>query len=369
MIIRNLRNANTALIFIFLIIAGLYVGASILIPITFAIFFATLILPVCNYFMQKTGLGRILSSFLSTLILMVGVGLVFFLLIQQLGIFMNDLVDRKEEIQDYLNFIQEEVMESTGFTLEQQEAMFRDRLSQILQVTQKFISGLLTDVLGIVLKFLLILIYVFLFLINRDKIKKFIMEYVDNDQKEEAELILNGTKKVAHKYLWGRIQVMLILGLMYIITFTAYGLEHTALLVIFGVIITIIPYIGPFISGLVPILFMIVFGGSTFEVVSFAIIIVIIQLIESYVLEPLIIGAEVKQSPLFIILAIVLGGALWGSAGLILFVPIFGILKIIFDHTTELKPLGYLIGYERDGSDAKSGKGFFAQIKEKFKNS
>jgi predicted PurR-regulated permease PerM len=48
----------------------------------------------------------------------------------------------------------------------------------------------------------------------------------------------------------------------------------------------------------------------------------IIQLIESYVLEPVIIGSEVQQSPLFVIIAIILGGAIWGAAGLILFVPI-----------------------------------------------
>lgn len=367
MVIRNLRKTNTALIFIFLIIAGLYLGSSILIPITFAIFFATLILPVSNFLERKTGAGRILSSFLSTFILMIGVGVVFFFLFQQLGIFMNDLVDRKNEIQEYLVLVRNEIMNSTGFTLEQQEDMFRDRLAQILQFTQKTVSSLLAGALGMVLKFLLILIYVFLFLINRDKFEKFIMEYVDQDQKEEADLILKDTKKVAHKYLWGRIQVMLILGIMYIITFTAYDLEHTTLLVIFGVIITIIPYIGPFISGLLPILFMIVFGGSTLEVISFSIIILIIQLIESYVLEPLIIGAEVKQSPLFIIFAIILGGAIWGAAGLILFVPIFGILKIIFDHTEELKPLGYLIGYERDGSDSKAGEGIFTKVKNKFK--
>lgn len=366
MVIKNLKKTNTALIFIFLVITALYVGSSILIPITFAIFFATLILPVSNFFERKAGLGRISSSFLSTFILLVGVGVVFYFLIQQLGIFMNDLVERKDEIQEYLVLIRNEIMQSTGFTLEQQEEVFRNRLDQILQFTQKFVSGVLTDVLGTVLKFLLILIYVFLFLINRDKFEKFIMDYVEQDHKEEADLILKDSKNVAHKYLWGRIQVMLILGILYIVTFTAYGLEHTALLVIFGVIITIIPYIGPLVSGLLPILFMIIFGGSTLEVVSFFIIILIIQLIESYVLEPLIIGAEVKQSPLFIIFAIILGGALWGAAGLILFVPIFGILKIFFDHTKGLKPLGYLIGFERDGSDSKSGEGIFTQIKKKF---
>jgi hypothetical protein len=42
---------------------------------------------------------------------------------------------------------------------------------------------------------------------------------------------------------------------------------------------------------------------------------------------------------------------------------IFGILKIIFDHSRELKPLGFLIGYERPGS----GEDFFEKLKKKIK--
>lgn len=156
---------------------------------------------------------------------------------------------------------------------------------------------------------------------------------------------------------------MTILAGMYLILFTAYDLRHTGLLILFGALITIIPYIGPFISGLLPIIFLIVFGGTSTEIISFTIIIAIIQLIESYVLEPLIIGSEVEQSPLFIILAILLGGILWGPAGLVLFVPIFSILKILFDHTKGMEPVGFLLGYERPGSN----EGLLDKIKNKFK--
>ena len=109
---------------------------------------------------------------------------------------------------------------------------------------------------------------------------------------------------------------------------------------------------------------MVIFGGSTLEIASFAIIVLIIQLIESYVLEPVIIGSEVQQSPLFVIIAVIVGGALWGAAGLILFVPLFGILKILFDHSGKLRPLGFLIGYERPGSKET----FIEKISKKFKN-
>lgn len=363
MVRRKLQKANTILLFCFLVIIGLYYGASFLIPLTFGIFFSTLVVPVSNFLERRAGMGRLLSSFISTFILLIGVGLVFFFLFQQLGIFANDLIDRKEEIRSYITVLQEQLVSVTGFSVQEQEEMVRDRLSEIMDFAQSLVSGIFTNVTSMILQFMLVLIYVFLLLINRDKFVKFIMKYVSEDKKGETSQILSETKKVAHKYLWGRLQVMLLLGIMYTITFYAYGLPHAFLLILFGVIITIIPYIGPLLSGILPILFMIIFGGSSLEVISFAIIVIIIQLIESYVLEPIIIGSEVEQSPLFVIIAIIIGGALWGAAGLVLFVPIFGILKIIFDHNKELKPIGFLIGYERPGA----GEGLLEKVKKKIK--
>lgn len=53
--------------------------------------------------------------------------------------------------------------------------------------------------------------------------------------------------------------------------------------------------------------------------IVFSIIIIVEQLIESYVLEPLIIGHEVRINPLSVIIAIVLGGMVWGLAGMVTF--------------------------------------------------
>lgn len=361
---KRLQKANTVLFFCFLVIVGLYYGATFLIPLAFAMFFAALIVPVSNFMENKWRLGRISSSLISTFILFIGIGLLIFFLFRQLGIFLADLIERKEEIRDYITLLQEQVTQSTGFSIYQQEELLRERLGFFFEAIQNIITNFLAGITGMFVNFLLVLIYVLLLLINRDKFVEFIMMYVSEGKREKTKEILNDTQKVANKYLWGRLQVMLLLAIMYTITFYAYGLEHASLLIVFGVIITIIPYIGPLLSGVLPVLFMIIFGGSTMEVVSFSIIVLIIQLIESYVAEPLIIGSEVHQSPLFVIIAIIIGGALWGIAGMILFVPIFGILKILFDNHPDLKPIGFLMGYKRPGS----GEDFFQKIKKKFKS-
>ena len=345
----KLGKINNVLLFCFLVIVAMYYGAPFLIPLTFGIFFTTLVLPLSNFFENKLNLGRFSSSFLSTLILFLVVGGLFFLLFMQLTMFFNDLLEKKDDIFLFIDSLQQQVADSTGYTLEQQEEMFKQRLSGWIEEAQSYVSSVISDFSDILISFLLMLIYVLLMLINRDKFLRFIMKYIPDENQENAKLVLGKVKTVANRYLWGRVKVMTVLAIMYTITFLAYDLEYAALLILFGVIVTIIPYVGPFLSGLFPIIFMLIMSDSSTEIISFTIIVLIIQLIESYVLEPLIIGSEVRQSPMFVIIAIVLGSTIWGVAGLILFVPLFGVIKIIFDHTPGLEPVGFLIGYESSG--------------------
>lgn len=360
----TIKRTNQVFIFVALLFAGLYYGSSLLIPLTFAVFFAALIIPFVNWLERTTGAGKPVSSFVGTLVIFLGVGILLFFFIQQLGVFLQDIIQSQDQILSYLRSLQVKAADVTGFSLQQQEKLLEEGIMQILNVTQSYVSGILTGITGILLNFLLVLILMFLVLLNRDKFEKFLMMYIEPEKQDEANDIITKTRKVAYKYLWGRIQVMTILAGMYLILFTAYDLRYTGLLILFGALVTIVPYIGPFISGTLPILFLIMFGGTSGEIISFTILIVIVQLIESYVLEPIIIGSEVEQSPLFIILAIVLGGILWGPAGFILFVPLFSIIKILFDHTRGLKPVGYLLGNERPNSK----ENLFEKIKKKFRN-
>lgn len=70
----------------------------------------------------------------------------------------------------------------------------------------------------------------------------------------------------------------------------------------------------------------------------------VIQMIQGWVLEPLILGPQVKRNPLFTIFALVLGELLWGISGMILAIPTIAIFKIVCDHIEPLKPYGSLIG-------------------------
>jgi predicted PurR-regulated permease PerM len=63
--------------------------------------------------------------------------------------------------------------------------------------------------------------------------------------------------------------------------------------------------------------------------------------------NPLVVGAEVNINPLFTIIGLVAGEAIWGIPGMILAIPLIGVTKIICDHIAMLKPYGYLLGQEK----------------------
>jgi predicted PurR-regulated permease PerM len=68
-----------------------------------------------------------------------------------------------------------------------------------------------------------------------------------------------------------------------------------------------------------------------------------------------VVGDKVNVNPLVTIVVVVIGSAVWGVAGMILSIPIAGILKIIFDASKQLEPLGYMLGEEDVSDDNEDG--------------
>jgi hypothetical protein len=83
------------------------------------------------------------------------------------------------------------------------------------------------------------------------------------------------------------------------------------------------------------------------------------QLLEANLLTPYITGSRIKLNPLATILVILLGNFIWGIPGMILFVPLFGMLKVVFDEIPQLHPYGYP-GQGRGGSGSGSVRGIGA---------
>ncbi len=340
----QLAQINRILIFILLILVFLYLGAPFLIPFIFGIFFAFLMVPLCNV-LEKIKIPRTLASLLSTLVVFIVFGGTLFLLITQINLFVSDMPDREDKIDSIIESTQNTIESITHLSLGEQDEILEERSGQIIEKIEPYVTGFFGDMFSMVFSFFMVLIYVFLLLLYREKIFDFLLMYISKNEEDSAKEILRKISKVAFHYLWGRVQVMILLGIMFFITFISFGLPYALLFSLFGAVITIIPYIGPLLSGLLPILFSFVFFDSLNKILFFSALVIVIQLLESYVLEPLILGKQVKLNALIVIVSIVMGGLMWGLAGMILFVPIFAIVKIISLSHPGLKPIGFLLGH------------------------
>ena len=122
-------------------------------------------------------------------------------------------------------------------------------------------------------------------------------------------------------------------------------------------------FVGNLTGTALTIAMSLVQGGDMNMVIGILLVYGFVQFIQTYLLEPLIVGAEVSINPLFTIVGLVAGEMLWGIPGMILAIPLMGITKIIFEHIEPLKPFAYLIGSD----EKKDDQSYFKKIKGWFK--
>jgi len=135
-----------------------------------------------------------------------------------------------------------------------------------------------------------------------------------------------------------------IIAILYSIGLSLVGIKNAVLLGAVAALLTLVPYIGTVLGGLLAV-FMALVTEDTFQpAIMAALVLFIIQTVDNYFIEPNIVGGEVHLDALSTILAILVGGLVWGPAGMILFIPMLAIAKIVFDHVETLKPFGFIVG-------------------------
>ena len=339
-----LNKANRLLLFLIAVYLVFYYLATFLIPFTFGIFLAMLVVPLTN-FLEDHKFNRVWSSLISTFSLFIILGVLSYLFIIQFSQFADQLPGIRADIETGIENLQEQIAAATGVPLEEQKEIIERRTRSLWMVIESQIAMFIGSILDFTLKFLLAFVYVFLLLLYRKKFTGFIIRiYSSREERENARDAINKISRVVYQYLLGRAQVMLALAVMYYVTFIIFGLPFALLFTLFGALITIIPYIGPLISGLLPVIFALIFFDSVSVKLTFIVILIIIHLVESYIFEPFFVGKEVKLNALEVVIAIILGGIIWGVAGMILFVPLTATIKIVSNHSEKLKPLGALLG-------------------------
>ena len=185
-------------------------------------------------------------------------------------------------------------------------------------------------------------LYTFLLLYYKDFFAEFLIRF-SSKNKEAVIHWVSDSSKVIQSYLIGIIRVTAIVAILAGLFFYLIGVKFFILFAAFIAIMNLIPYVGVFISSLFAILYVFLTTDTLFyPLLTFATLWGI-QLFENNVITPLVVGSKVKVNALAVIFAILIGGWLWGVSGMVLFIPLIGVLKITLERKDSLKPFGYLL--------------------------
>lgn len=340
--IRNNTVVVKNLLLLFLIFGGVHYAKAFLIPLSISGILATLFLPFCKWLEKKIPKG--LAVFVCLLTLLVVVITIGAFLGWQISELVNDIALIKQKTIDIFTKAQVYIIENLGISLIDQ--------TQLLKDEQPSVSGLLQMMLGsfvnLFTNFILILFYVFFLLYYRAHIKKFLLKLTakekKKEKKKEMEQVIYETTHISQQYLVGLSKIIGCLWVMYGIGFSILGVPNALFFAILCGLLEIVPFIGNFTGTTLTVLVTATHGASLPLLGGIVLTYGLVQFIQGWVLEPLILGPQVKINPLFTIIALVLGQLVWGISGIILAIPLTAIFKIICDHIEPLKPYGFLIG-------------------------
>ncbi len=340
----KLDRTNKLLLFAILISIILYFGKEFFVLITFSGLLAMLMTPVSNK-LENKGISRVFSSLISVFILIAVISAIVVLLSAQINNIGKELPQIQMRFEELVSDVQLWISNNLGVSSEH----LKDNATGALNNAGSILTGLVKGTFSFIGRFILVLVFTFLFVLQRDKYENFVVMLSPEDKRDETNEMINKISKIAQQYLTGRIIAAFIIGILYIIGFSIIGLKDGLILSAIAALVTIIPYVGALLGGLIPF-FMTFINGSFEQSLWVVIIISLVNVIDHYFIEPYIVGGSVSISPFFTILILILGGVIWGLAGIILFLPLLGILKIIFENVEGLQPYAYLIGDQRKTS-------------------
>jgi predicted PurR-regulated permease PerM len=380
----------------YFLFTGLVAAEAFLVPLITAMVLAFLVLPIANK-LERRGWNKALSTIVSALALLVVVAGFTLMLFQQIRGFTQDWDDIQEKLEERLvdlsKFLEENTplnnvsfnfgsggeknseedsrkddrdqgtqgenrrqQEQDGDEQEGDEQEEKDlKMEEAAQAVGEQVVTTVGAVFGLLGYFLITFVYIFFFIYFRGRFREFILRFFPHPRRREVNEIISKASVVSRRYLAGRLFLMVILAGLYFAGLALSGLENALFIALISAALSIIPIVGNFIGFFIAVLVSLLTNGELGQIVGISITFIIAQFIDTYILQPIVLGDRVDVHPFFIILTVILGNEVWGVMGMVLAIPLFAIITVVCRHVPALNPFGYLFS-KKDIDETEESK-------------
>ena len=361
----------SAVLLAVVIVAALYFGREVLVPIALAILLSFVLAPLVRI-LQKGRIPRSVSVIVAVLVafaLIVGLGTVIVAQINQLAADLPRYqATLREKIQSFRGLAAgsgtleraAEVLQDLGRELEKPRGGDRAETSVPgargpdrpipVEVRQpdpgamQTIASLLAPLIHPLASTGIVFIFVIFILIQREDLRNRLIRLAGVRDLQRTTAALDDAARRLSRLFLTQLALNAAFGATIGIGLWAIGVPSAPLWGIMAMILRFVPYIGALIAAVFPLILAAAVGPGWTMVIWTALLFAIVEPIVGHVIEPLVYGHSTGLSPVAVIASATFWTWLWGPIGLVLATPLTVCLAVLGRHVDRLKFLDVMFG-------------------------
>lgn len=341
-------------------IGALYLLKPILVPITLALMLACLLSPVTTAIRRALPVGPMGAAVL-LFVFMAIVGAYIFIMTA------NSLFQAATSLPAQFDWMTQKISERVA-ELYNAKPYLRgvlpdpDALTRFGQTNATLLSNLqnrLGDLTAWVAQGLVILTIVLFLLAESEMLTPKLVRFFTPIRRDAilAERMIHNLVHQIRTFLVARTLINMGLGVFMALVYWWQGLQFAVALGLFIALCNFIPYIGPVLGGIPPVLVLLAQEGTVGDALIITAIYVAATSIEGNVITPLAIGRSLDLNGTTVLIACLFWWFIWGPIGLLLAMPITSAMKVVFQNAPSLQPWAELmsIHWHRPGAGVGGG--------------
>lgn len=329
------RSLRFWLVVLVVVLLCTYLLRSVLLPFVAGMAVAYLLDPICDR-LERWKLSRTWATTIVTVVFILICVIILLILVPAV---VSQIVTLIERAPAYLNAIQREIGELVAMLKDRLEPATLERLQEAMRGSADKVIAWVTNLLGGVVSggvafvnfvALLVITPVVAFYLLRDW-DRLIEQADDALPRKHLETIRGLAKQVDETlagFLRGQGMVCILLALFYAIGLTIAGLDFGLVIGLIAGFLSFIPYVGSLVGLVLSVGLALAQFDSLVDVAIVAAVFFVGQAIEGNVLTPKLVGEKVGLHPVWVMFALLAGGALFGFVGVLLAVPVAAIVGV-----------------------------------------
>ncbi len=324
----------------------LYLGSTIFIPLFYSLLVALVLYPLVAR-LERRGAPLWLAITVGLSLVAVLAGALLLLLVYQFNSFIARLPElTRASASDPIGFLGWLLAWIESYAAEHHDAWWSPILAALPDRLTPLLIPILKSLFGMAFNLFIIPVFTALLLYHRGRWVRVITEVAGPALRERLPVLLQRAVANYARFIIGMVQVYLVVGILNSAGFLLLGVPNAILFGMLTAVMTMIPYVGILFSSLLPITLAYTSTGSIWMPIGVIVVLGVVQYLEANLIFPKIVGGKLGLNTLVSLLVIFAGGLLWGVAGMILFLPLVSILKLISEEIPSWRPLRLFLGDE-----------------------